>query len=224
MTVANPGSESLNDLLAESGIETLDESQIAKFDIYLALILKWNAKFNLTAIRDRDGILRRHFIECVACARALPGRVRTVLDFGSGAGFPGIPIAICRREITVTLAESQTKKAGFLHEAVRLLGVNANVFVGRAESIGAHFDCVTLRAVDQMSNAAAAALPLVAPGGALVAMTSEGCLGEILEKVGESVRWDTPRKIAGSSQGVLLLGLRETVPRGTLPPDVPRGT
>jgi 16S rRNA (guanine527-N7)-methyltransferase len=224
MTVANPGSESLNDLLAEAGIETLDDSQIAKFDMYLGLILKWNAKFNLTAIRDREGILRRHFVECVACADFLPPGVKTVLDFGSGAGFPGIPIAICRPEIKVTLAESQTKKAGFLHEAVRLLGVNANVFVGRAESIGADFDCVTLRAVDQMNNAVAAALPLVAPGGALVAMTSEGCLAETMEKVGESVRWDTPRKIAGSSQGVLLLGFRDTVPRGTLLPNVPRGT
>jgi len=224
MTVADPESESLNDLLGESGLETLDNSQIAEFEMYLELILKWNSRFNLTAIRDREGILRRHFVECTACARFLPSGVRTLLDFGSGAGFPGIPIAICRPEIKVTLAESQAKKAGFLHEVVRTLGVDAKVFVGRAESIGSCFDCVTLRAVDQMSNAVAAAIPLVASGGALVAMTTEGSLAQIMGKAGESVHWGVPRQIAGSSQGVLLSGFRETVPRGTVLPNVPRGT
>ena len=224
MTVGDPGPESLNDLLGASGIQGLDDSQTAKFEMYLGLILRWNSRFNLTAIRDRDGILRRHFVECIACARFLPMGVQTLLDFGSGAGFPGIPMSICRPDIKVTLAESQTKKAGFLQEVVRMLGLDAKVFVGRAESIGAIFDCVTLRAVDHMSSAVAAAIPLVASGGALLAMTSEGSLAEIMGKVGETLRWDTPRKIAGSSQGVLLIGFHDSVPRGTLAPDVPRGT
>src|SRR4051812_47395857 len=142
--------ESLNDLLVGVGIERLQDSEVAKFGAYLELILKWNSRFNLTAIRDQEGILRRHFVECIACSRVLPSGVRSVLDFGSGAGFPGIPIAICRPDVHVTLAESLTKKAGFLNEAVRILGVDATVFAGRAESISGTFDCVTMRAVDRM--------------------------------------------------------------------------
>ena len=79
----------------------------------------------LTAIRDEEGILTRHFVESIVCARALPAGIATLLDVGSGAGFPGIPIALCRSEIAVTLAESQGKKAAFLQEAVRVLGVAA---------------------------------------------------------------------------------------------------
>ena len=100
------------------------ESAVAgRFEDYLSLILRWNARVNLTAIRDEEGILQRHFVESIACARALPADITTLLDFGSGAGFPGIPIALCRPEISVTLAESQGKRAAFLHEAVRVLGI-----------------------------------------------------------------------------------------------------
>ena len=143
----------LNELLAESGLETLDAAQAKSFEDYLSLLLRWNERVNLTAIRDEEGILKRHFVESIACARALPAGISTVLDFGSGGGFPGIPIALCRPEIAVTLAESQGKKAAFLSEAVRVLGVDANVHSGRAETLGSQFDCVTLRAVDKMEKA-----------------------------------------------------------------------
>ena len=92
-----------------------------RFDAYLSLIVRWNARTSLTAIRDEEGIVSRHFVESIACAVAVPAGVRTLLDFGSGAGFPGIPIALCRPEISVTLAESQNKKAAFLREAIRTL-------------------------------------------------------------------------------------------------------
>jgi len=89
------------------------------------------------------------------CARSLPAGNRSLLDFGSGGGFPGIPIAICRAEIAVTLAESQGKKAAFLQEVVRVLGLSAKVHPQRAELLGGLFDCVTLRAVDRMDEAVA---------------------------------------------------------------------
>ena len=94
---------------------------------YLALLLKWNSKLNLTAVREPAEIVRRHLVECIQCAQALP-EVRTLLDFGSGAGLPGVPIAIVRPEIRVTLGESQGKKSAFLREVVRTLGLNAEVF------------------------------------------------------------------------------------------------
>jgi hypothetical protein len=115
--------ERLNQMLLSASLPPLDPGQLASFEGQLSLIIRWNARTNITAIRDEEGILSRHFFESIACARTLPAGIRTLLDFGSGAGFPGIPIAIVRPEIAVTLAESQGKKAAFLQEAVRVLNL-----------------------------------------------------------------------------------------------------
>src|SRR5208282_3780961 len=85
----NPASQRLDTLLAGAGLEPLNTEHSSRFAEYLSLILRWNARVNLTAIRDEEGILSRHFIESIACARALPEGVATLLDYGSGAGFPG---------------------------------------------------------------------------------------------------------------------------------------
>lgn len=125
---------------------------------YLQLLLKWNARTNLTAIRDPEEIVRRHFGQSLFAARHL-GECETLLDFGSGAGFPGLPIQLFRPEIQVTLAESQNKKSAFLREAVRTLELNTEVWANRVEAMPAtrRFDVVTLRAVDNMDAAVAAA-------------------------------------------------------------------
>ena len=88
----------LNEILVGLGQAALPDDLAAKFGVFAALLMRWNARVNLTAVRDADGILRRHFVESIVCARLLPGGIETLLDFGSGAGFPGIPIALCRRE------------------------------------------------------------------------------------------------------------------------------
>src|SRR5277367_6238834 len=90
---------------------------------YLDLLLKWNARTNLTAIRDPEEIVRRHFGESLFAARHIARSTQTLLDFGSGAGFPGLPIQLLRPKIAVTLAESQNKKATFLREAIRTLNL-----------------------------------------------------------------------------------------------------
>ena len=97
--------EQLNGLLGEAGEPPADAKLIGLLELYLALLVRWNARLNLTAVRDQAGILSRHFVESIICARQLPAGVETLLDFGSGAGFPGIPIALCHPEIAVTLAE-----------------------------------------------------------------------------------------------------------------------
>src|SRR5208337_3030901 len=78
----------LNEKLAQAGLGPLDPALAGRFGEYCSLLLRWNARTNLTAIRDEDGILSRHFVESIACARALPTGLHTLLDFGSGAGFP----------------------------------------------------------------------------------------------------------------------------------------
>jgi 16S rRNA (guanine527-N7)-methyltransferase len=198
----------LNILLSEAGLDSLDPAQIVSFQNYLSLILRWNARINLTAIRDEGGILSRHFVESIACARSLPAGIATLLDFGSGAGFPGIPIALCRPEIAVTLAESQGKKAAFLQEAVRVLGISSNVYLGRAETLGTQFDCVTLRAVDRMELAVQAAAPLVRPGGWLALMTTGPELASIQAAAGSTYSWQPPIPLHGSDNRILALGKR----------------
>jgi 16S rRNA G527 N7-methylase RsmG len=106
------------------------------------------------------------------------------------------------------LAESQAKKAAFLHEAVRVLRIGAKVHSGRAESLRSEFDCLTMRAVDKMVIAVQKAGRLVRPGGWLVLMTSGADLERFKEAVGAEFRWEDPTRIAGAEQRLLALGKR----------------
>lgn len=198
----------LNAILGEFGQTELDSETATRFETYLELLVRWNARTNLTAIRDEDGILRRHFAESITVARAIPAGVRTLLDFGSGAGFPGIPIALCRPEIAVTLAESQGKKAAFLREAARALGIGYEVHAGRAEALGRNFDCATLRAVDRMEAAVSAAAGLVSMDGWLAPVTTEGERDAIQTAAGSGFDWDDPVQLPGGDDRLLLLGRR----------------
>jgi 16S rRNA (guanine527-N7)-methyltransferase len=144
-------------------LDPISAHQLVKLSTYLDLLLRWNAKTNLTAIRSPEEIVRRHFGESLFAGRHLGSMTpKTLLDFGSGAGFPGLPIAMLHPEITVTLAESQNKKATFLREVVRTLEIpNVEVWAGRAEDLPleSQFQTVTLRAVDDMAVALTAAAP-----------------------------------------------------------------
>lgn len=198
----------LNALLTAAGLAPLDEETAAQFESYLSLFLRWNDRLNLSAIRDEEGILSRHIIEAIEVACKLPEAIKTLLDFGSGAGLPGIPIALCRPEIAVTLAESQNKKAAFLQEAVRVLGISAKVHPGRAEALASAFDCVTLRAVDKMPKAVAAAVPLVAPGGWLALMTTGAELATLRTAAGAEFSWIEPVSLPYADDRILALGQR----------------
>ena len=140
---------------------------------YLDLLLKWNARTNLTAIRDPEEIVRRHFGESLFAARHLP-RAQTLLDLGSGAGFPGLPIQLALSNLKVTLAESQTKKSTFLREVVRTLALGTEVWSGRVEDLPADrlFDIVTLRAVDDPILALTLARSRLTPTGHLAYLTT----------------------------------------------------
>jgi 16S rRNA (guanine527-N7)-methyltransferase len=203
-----PAGIRLNDLLVRAGLDPLGPSQVGRFEEYLSLLLHWNSQVNLTAIRNEEGILSRHFVESIGCARALPAGIATLLDFGSGAGFPGIPIALCRPEIAVTLAESQGKKSAFLREAVRILGLSSPVHSARAETLKSGFNCVTLRAVDRMPQAVQSAAKLVAPGGLLALMTSANELASLRAAAGEDWAWLEPVLLPGSDVRLIALGTR----------------
>jgi 16S rRNA (guanine527-N7)-methyltransferase len=148
---------------------------LPQLSTYLDLLLKWNARTNLTAIRNPEEIVRRHFGESLFAASHLAPGATTLLDFGSGAGFPGLPIALVRPEIAVTLAESQNKKVTFLREVIRTLNLATEVWPNRVEAMPAirRFDVVALRAVDDMETALPAAIARVAPDGQLAVLTTK---------------------------------------------------
>ncbi|MGA8743754.1 MAG: 16S rRNA (guanine(527)-N(7))-methyltransferase RsmG [Terracidiphilus sp.] len=215
----NPGPDlsetvpsNLNGLLLAACLQALEPETVSRFDAYLSLILRWNARMNLTAVRDPQIILTRHFVESIACAQRLPSGIHSLLDFGSGAGFPGIPIALCRQEIRVTLAESQAKKAAFLQEAVRSLELSSQVFAGRAEMLTQQFDCVTLRAVDQMEQALAEASSLVRYGGWIAVMTTLTELPRVYGSTAGTFKWLEPLRLPGSDQRVLSLAMKTVDP------------
>jgi 16S rRNA (guanine527-N7)-methyltransferase len=206
----------IEDAVSGVGLEPLAAGIADKFQIYLDLLQKWNARLNLTAIRDPEEILQRHFIESIFAAQHLPGQIQSLLDFGSGGGFPGIPIALCRPEIHVTLGESQSKKATFLREAIRTLGLeNAEVYNGRVERLRRTFKAVTLRAVDKMQEACQIAVGNVAPGGYFVLFVTEDTSLALVSEF-DQIDWASPALLPGSSQRLLLIG-RSSI-------DVPRGT
>ena len=204
----------LNVLLQKVGLDPLDDETAGKFGAYLSLFVRWNGRINLSSLRDEDEIISRHVIESIAVARSLPHKITTLLDFGSGGGLPGIPIALCRppdscNPIVVTLAESQGKKAAFLQEAVRVLGIHAQVRAQRAETIEDKFDCVILRAVEKMPEAVAAAANLVAPRGWLALMTTDSNLAELqAAAANEQFRWESSIRLPDSDSRILALGQR----------------
>jgi 16S rRNA (guanine527-N7)-methyltransferase len=200
----------LNELLQKAGLEPLDDETAHKFEAYLSLFVRWNKKLNLSSVRDEQGIISRHFVESIAVAQSLPHEIATLLDFGSGAGLPGIPIALCRPKtgrvpIAVTLAESQIKKAAFLQEAVRVLGIAAKVHADRAETLTEQFDCVVLRAVEKMPRAVAAAAKLVAPQGWLALMTTDASLAGLQTAAGPQFKWKESIRLPGSESRILAL-------------------
>jgi 16S rRNA (guanine527-N7)-methyltransferase len=158
------------------GYAPIPANLLRQLSTYLDLLIRWNARTNLTAIRDPERIVERHFGESLFCGLQLAQQLdpsATLLDFGSGAGFPGLPIQLLLPELHVTLAESQGKKASFLREAVRTLNLaHTTVWASRVEEMPASqtFSAVTLRAVDNMELALELARQRVAPSGWLVTL------------------------------------------------------
>ena len=161
----------------ESGLATLglDPALSGPLLDYLALLQRWNATYNLTAVREPRQMVTLHLLDSLAIA-AHTDRIARLADLGTGPGLPGIPLAIAQPAMQVTLVESSGKKARFLREAVRQLGLgNARVAESRAEALdepGA-YDAITARALATLAQIIAVGGHLVAPGGRLLAMKGQ---------------------------------------------------
>ncbi|MGO8794674.1 MAG: 16S rRNA (guanine(527)-N(7))-methyltransferase RsmG [Candidatus Sulfotelmatobacter sp.] len=204
--------ELLQPFLGSTADEQLAQNDLQHISTYIDILLRWNARINLTAIRDPEEIVTRHFGESLFAARHLfPTRAQAtpsrLADLGSGAGFPGLPIKLWASDITLTLIESNHKKAAFLGEVTRTLTLtNVNIQNVRAETIApASFDIVTLRAVERFANILPVATSLVAPGGRLALLLSSSQLAMAHSTLG-TVRWHPPISIPNSQSRQLLIG------------------
>jgi 16S rRNA (guanine527-N7)-methyltransferase len=185
------------------------ETAAQRLASYGNLLLHWNTRLSLTAIRDEAELIERHLMEGVFAAAHHPSG-RLALDFGSGTGIPGIPIAICRENLQVTLAEAQRKKAAFLQEVVRVFGLNAAVHTGRAETLApGTFDAVWMRAVEKRAAMLPLAARLVAPGGSLCLLGTGTAppIGASSGKESSTWRWKT-LPLPVSKDRVLHIGQR----------------
>jgi len=235
--------------------QSLPQFQLDQISIYIDLLLRWNARINLTAIRHEEEIVTRHFGESFFLARHLfpnschpdpeqaegerpmqqlnPSRGATgaparppstdnwplatghcpprVLDIGSGAGFPALPLKLWAPQINLTLIESNHKKAAFLREVARALTLtNINVLTGRAQdlapSLSSQADIVTLRAVERLETILPQALTFLAPKGAIALLITNPQISQVLTLT--NLKWHTQMNVPKSHSRILLLGYK----------------
>lgn len=187
--------------LLEDGCRTLGVPltalQLDQFKRYYAELLTWNRKFNLTAITDHEGVQTKHFLDSLAALPAIaeelqeplpPQRRLHLVDVGTGAGFPGIPLKIVAPRLKLTLMDGTGKKVRFLESLVSALGLDdTHVVQGRAEELGrstAHrgqYDLVTARAVAPLNTLVEYLLPLVRRGGYAIAYKGPSASEEFIE-------------------------------------------
>lgn len=154
--------------VAALGVD-LDDRSIDRLLAYLELLQRWNAAYNLTAVRDPAEMVARHLLDSLAIVPYVHGA--TLADLGSGAGLPGIPLAIAAPARSILLVDSNGKKARFLREAVRQLDLaNVRVAESRVERVEGSFDCITARAFASLAEMLAWGGHLLAPDGEWLAL------------------------------------------------------
>jgi 16S rRNA (guanine527-N7)-methyltransferase len=174
-----PMEEKNKDLLIEGakafGIH-LDKKAIEAFDLYLRELLKWNQKMNLTAIRSERGIVLKHFLDSLSVHPYLP-EYSSILDIGSGAGFPGIPLKITRPNLEITLIDSVRKKVDFQRHIIRMLGLKGiEAIHGRVQDkgilqrLGGRFNVTLSRAFSDLRTLLILSFPFLEERGWVIAM------------------------------------------------------
>ena len=205
--------------LTEFGLPAYDD-QVLQIQQYIKILLAWNDKVNLTAIRDPLEILHRHFCECMYAAEAIPLEKGRLADVGSGGGFPGLALKIVRPGLQVFLVESNIKKVTFLAEVIRELGLNgAQVLARRYEELGeevAPLDYICSRALGEF------------PGFLEWARSEQIAANQVILWIGsrdlpeiQSINtwdWQEPIPVPHSLRRLLLVGRKKSLPVGPAAP------
>lgn len=210
---------------------SLTDAQLAQFDRYAALLTAWNEKMNLTGITDPEGIVTRHFLDSLSVLTAAPLPVgASLIDVGTGAGFPGIPLKIARPDLRLTLLDSLNKRLTFLRAVTDALGISAETVHMRAEDGGRNpamrgrYDVVTARAVAALPVLAEYCLPFAKKGGLFIAMKGPDCDAECaaadrgVRMLGGRIERQLARTLDDGS-GRTLIVIRKAAPT---PPAYPR--
>ncbi len=169
----------LSTAAGEMGL-ALRDTHIAQFEAYREILLLWNSKMNLVSLQSEIDLPVRHFIDSLSLLPYLPPIPGTMLDIGSGAGFPSIPVKIVRGDLRITMLEASRKKSSFLKEVIRKLGLQGiSVLNGRLEELlksdhKPSFDLIVSRATLKLPDLVAQGLPLLKKGGFLAAMKGPG--------------------------------------------------
>lgn len=186
LTPSNSLRRRIRDLAVAVGV-TLDDGQIARLERYLSLVSAWSRRARLTAVAEPSEAARVHIADSLLCLRADIPLQSAVVDVGSGAGLPGIPLLIARPDLRVTLVEPARRKAAFLEMVCAELGLPAEVIAEPSEAVGRDatrreaFDVAVARAVAPLPILAELVLPLVRPGGKAVLLKGPAA-GEEVER------------------------------------------
>lgn len=226
----------MDKLIAEvqhlTGIK-LTPRQVSSFEIYEQELLQWNEKFNLTAIRDPEGVRTKHFLDSLTCLVEMSNNPpQRLIDIGTGAGFPGIPLKIVLPAMQLTLVESIGKKAQFCSHVVELLNLDhVEVLTKRAEEVGhmpAHresYDWAVARAVAALPVLVEYLLPLVKVGGFILAQKGESGPQEAqsaeraCQLLGGKLKKITPVTLPGVAEQRYLIVIQKCA---ATPPKYPR--
>lgn len=216
--MAEDPSEIFIEGLQQLGLDPYAEQLIAAFESYRQELLDWNTRINLTAITDPQDVLLKHFLDSLSLLKAYPKSEARLLDIGSGAGFPGLPLKLVRPQWYVALLEATGKKTLFLHHMVEALQLrDIEIIHGRAEELAhkpeyrATFDIVTARAVSALPTLLEYCAPYCRVGGVIV-LPKKGDLIEELQQakhtavhVGIKLKADIRVDLPGLADGRRLL-------------------
>lgn len=202
--------QAIIDAVKEAGSE-LSEQQAEKLLTYYDMLVEKNKVMNLTAVTEFDDVIKKHFGDSLTLSRTIePESVKTVLDIGTGAGFPGIPLAICYPEMQLTLMDSLNKRVNFLNEVIAALNLtNVKAVHSRAEDLAKdaayreNFDLVVSRAVANLSTLSEYALPYVNQKGAFISYKSLKT-DEELEEASKAIHM-----LGGETEAVIRFNLYE---------------
>lgn len=201
----------------EYGVE-LDEKALERFDKYAELLCEWNSFMNLTAIKEPDEIMKKHFVDSLSLLSAVNiPEGASLIDVGTGAGFPGVPLLIARNDLKVTLLDSTNKRLDFIRAVLEAIGLTADVVHMRAEDAGKNtayrekYDFATARAVSNLRDLSEYCIPFVKQNGYFVPMKSAKTDEEIsdaekaLKILGGKIEEIKSFELDGAQRTVLLI-------------------
>jgi 16S rRNA (guanine527-N7)-methyltransferase len=207
----SPTSAQVSEALKPYGVEPSIDL-IAGIQGYVELLLKWNKSISLTTVTDVDEILRFHFGESLYALPMLPVEKSRLADVGSGAGFPGIPLAMARPSLHVTLLEPNAKKFAFLNEVIRRLNLDNGAAIRSRMADVRHsdqrFGVVTARALGQFGELLGWAHHRLTPTGKVVLWIGAQDSKKI--SADRRFKWGIPDRIPGTERRVILAGIPET--------------